>query len=87
MSSAEVTRYIIAITHQATALTPTNEHNNELTRAGFTSAFTDEKGKQNEFGPGAWGLISALPSLGVEALARGPGKLAPGEEPQVSIYR
>lgn len=85
MSSTAVTRYMITIDHKATGLTPVNELNNEMARAGFSLTMTDENGKLHELGPGIWTLTSTLSAQEVEALARGLGKLALGEEPEVSV--
>lgn len=85
MSSTDVTRYMITIDHKATGLTPVNELNNEMTRAGFSLTITDEDGKLHEPGPGTWGLTSTLSAQEVEELARALGTLALGEEPQVSV--
>lgn len=85
MSSTDVTRYMITIEHKATGLTPVNELNNEMTRAGFSLTMTDEDGKRHEPGPGTWGLTSTLSAQEVEELARALGKLALGEEPQVNV--
>ncbi|NDJ57292.1 type V toxin-antitoxin system endoribonuclease antitoxin GhoS [Enterobacteriaceae bacterium 4M9] len=85
MSSTNVTRYMITIDHKATGLTPVNELNNEMTRAGFSLTLTDEDGKLHEPGPGIWTLTSTLNAQEVEALARGLGKLALGQEPDVRV--
>lgn len=85
MSSTDVRRYMITIEHKATGLTPVNELNNEMARAGFSPTITDENGKLHEPGPGTWGLSSTLSAQEVEELARALGTLALGEEPTVSV--
>lgn len=81
--SSEINRYIVTISHQVSGLTPVNELNNEMTRAGFSLTITDAEGKLHETGPGSWGITTPLSPEEVTELARGLSKLALGEEPEI----
>ncbi len=83
--SGDINRYIVTISHQVSGLTPVNELNNEMTRAGFSLTISDEEGKLHETGPGSWGITTPLSPEEVTELARGLSKLALGEEPEIEL--
>ncbi len=83
--SGDINRYIVTIRHQVSGLTPVNELNNEMARAGFSITMTDNEGRVHETGPGSWAITTPLSREEVAELARGLSKLALGEEPEIDM--
>ncbi|WP_058909802.1 type V toxin-antitoxin system endoribonuclease antitoxin GhoS [Entomohabitans teleogrylli] len=85
MSQEPITRYIINIVWQAKGLTPLNELNNHLTRAGFQLTMADDEGKIHDLGPGSYGFVTPLSQQEVTELVTSLATSAIGETPDITI--
>ncbi|OKB65818.1 hypothetical protein BHU62_15755 [Serratia marcescens] len=85
MSQSATGCFVVTFRYQEEGLTDLAKLTGQLTREGFVTSVTDEKGVHHELGSNSFAFITTLDQGDVLQLAQGFGRLALGKQPEVAI--
>ncbi|OMQ26865.1 type V toxin-antitoxin system endoribonuclease antitoxin GhoS [Serratia oryzae] len=85
MSQSPPTCFVVTFNVQEDGFTDISKLSGQLTREGFTTTVTDERGIRHQLESTSFALITPLDQQVVQQLAQGFGHAALGKPPQVTV--
>lgn len=85
MSQSSPTCFVVTFNVQEGGLTDLSRLNRQLTREGFATSVTDERGFHHQLERSSFALITPLDQQVVQQLAQGFAQVALGKPPKVTV--
>ncbi|KFK94784.1 MULTISPECIES: type V toxin-antitoxin system endoribonuclease antitoxin GhoS [unclassified Serratia (in: enterobacteria)] len=85
MSQSPPTCFVVTFNVQEDGFVDLSRLSGQLTREGFTTSITDERGVHHQLEKTSFALTTPLDQQIVQQLAQGFGHVALGKPPQVSV--